>query len=265
MKSDEFIELVNKEISGEMTTQESARLERYLKDNPQARKTRRELHEATDLLGQVGDIEPPPHLKRHIMNSVDFSRYRRQEKRPVLGFFGRVRGLGFRPRFAYAFAAGVAVGLAVFYIALSGSWEAYSPDLSGLYAAIGVSKDANFRSIERLPLDLPEAQGHFDLIRSGDLLICEVSLASTNPYEVRVLYDPAEVLFNGFRPEAGSRSLTEVGEGRLSASGSGEGRFLISLTKVTESALPIDMELVISGKVLLSHRFEVGPRDDRKQ
>jgi len=264
MKPDEFIELVNKEISGEIAPRESARLERYLRDNPHARKVRRELHETTDLLGRVDDIEPPPHLKRHILNSVDFSRYRGREKRPALGFFGRVRRLGLSPRFAYAFAAGVAVGLAVFYIVLSGSWETYSPDLSDLYATIGVSKDASFRSIERLPLDLPEAQGHVDLIRSGDLLICEVSLASTHPYEVRVLYDPAEVHFNGFRPEAGSRSLTEVGEGRLSASGSGEGRFLISLTKVTESALPIDIELVISGKVVLGHRFEVGPRDDRK-
>jgi hypothetical protein len=199
------------------------------------------------------------------MNSVDFSRYRAEERRPVLGFFGRVRRLSARSRFAYAFAAGVAVGLVVFSVFLSGSWDSYSPDLSGLYATIGVTKDASFRSIERLPLDLPEVEGHFDLVRSADLLILEVSLRATHPFEVRVLYDPAEIRFNGLRPEAGSRSLAEVSEGQVSTSGSGEGRFLISLTKMTESALPIDLKLLISERVLLSHRFEVGVRDEQQE
>jgi hypothetical protein len=199
------------------------------------------------------------------MNSVDFSRYRAGQRRPVLEFFKRVRRLGLRPHFAYAFAAGVAVGLILFSVFLTGSWEKYSPDLSSLYATIGVTKDASFRSIERLPLDLPEVEGHVDLVRSADLLIFEVSLKSTRPYEVRVLYDPAEVRFGGLRPEAGWRSLTEVGEGRVSASGSGEGRFHLSLTKVTESALPIDFQLLVSDQVLLGHRFEVGSRDEQKK
>jgi hypothetical protein len=196
------------------------------------------------------------------MNSVDFERYRTREPRPVIRLLGRVRRAALRPRFAYAFASGVAVGLVLFAVFLTGSWERYSPDLSGLYATIGVTDDASFRSIERLPLDLPEATGHVSLVRAADLLIFEVSLESEHPYEVRFLYDPAEVRFNGLRPEAGWRSLTEVGEGRVSASGSGEGRFHMSLTKVTESALPIDIELLISERVLLSHRFEVGPGDD---
>ena len=265
MKDDKYIELVNKEISGEITPEESAELHRYLKDNPDARRLRHQLQKTSDLLSGVGDVEPPPHLKRHIMNSVDFSRYRAEEKRPVLGFFGRVRRLGLRPRLAYAFASGVAVGLILFSIFLTGSWDRYSPDLSGLYATIGVTKDASFQTIERLPLDLPEAEGRVDLVRSADLLIFEVSLRSTRPFEVRVLYDPAEVRFNGLRPETGWRSLTEVGEGRVSASGSGEGRFHLSLTKVTESALPIDFQLLISDRLLLAHRFEVGSRDEQEK
>ncbi len=265
MKHDKYIELINKEISGEITPEESAQLQQYLGDNPDARRLWRQLHKTSDLLGGVGDVEPPPHLKRHVINSVDFSRYRAEETRPVLGFFGRVRRLGLRPRLAYAFAAGIAVGLILFSVFLTGSWDRYSPDLSGLYATIGVTKDASFQTIERLPLDLPEVDGRVDLMRSADLLIFEVSLRSTRPYEVRVLYDPAEVRFNGLRPETGWRSLTEVGEGRISTSGSGEGRFHLSLTKVTESALPIDLQLLISDQILLSHRFEVGPRDEQKK
>jgi hypothetical protein len=257
MKDDRYIELVNREISGEITPEESAELERYLGDNPDAARVRRQLQETSALLGGVGDVEPPPHLKRHIMNQIDFNRYRTEERRPVLNLLGRARRLGLRPRLVYAFAAGVAVGLVLFTVFLTGSWDRYSPDLSGLYATIGVSEDAGFSTIEQLPLDLPGAEGLIGLMRSADLLIFEVSLKSTRQYEVRVLFDPAEVRFNGLRPEVGWRSLAEVGEGRVSASGSGEGRFQLSLTKVTESALPIDFELLVSGNLVFEHRFEV--------
>ncbi len=265
MKDDRYAELINKEISGEISPEESAELRRYIGDAPDARRLRRELHKTSDLLSQVGDVEPPAHLKQHIMNSVDFGRYRAQEKRPVIELLGRARRLGLRPRFVYAFAAGVAVGLILFSVFLTGSWNRYSPDLDGLYATIGVTKDASFRSIENLPLDLPEAEGWVDLMRSADLLIFEVSLRSARPFEVRLRYDPAQARFNGLRPEAGRSLLVEADDGKVSASGSGEGRFHVSLTKTTESALPIDFELLISGRVLLSHRFEAGPRGGQEK
>jgi hypothetical protein len=265
MKDDRYIELINKEISGDITPREMAELSRYLSDYPDARKMRRELHRASELLSEVGDVEPPPHLKHHIMNSVDFSRYRTKARQPVMEFLGRVRHLSLRPRLAYAFAAGVAFGLVLFSVLLSDSWDRYSPDLGDLYATIGVGKDADFRRIERLPLDLPEVSGRVDLMRSADLLILDVSLASTRPYEVRVLYDPAEARFNGLLPESGWKSLAEVGDGWVSTSGSGEGRFHLSLTKLEESALPVGLEVVVSDQVVLSHRFNVAPRDEQRK
>jgi hypothetical protein len=262
MKDDRYMDLVNREISGEITPDESAELRQYLEENPEARRIRRQQLRTSEILDGVRDVEPPPHLTRRILSSVDLDRYRAVEPRPVIRLLGRARRAVLRPSFAYAFASGVAVGLIVFAVFLTGSWDRRSPDLSGLYATVGVSRDAGFRLIEHLPLDLPEAKGYVDLFRSADLLIFEVSLTGESPYEVRFLYDPAKVRLNGLRPEAGWRSLTEVGEGRVSASGSGRGRFHISLTKVTESALPIDIELLVSERVLLSHRFMVGPGDD---
>jgi hypothetical protein len=265
MEHDRYIELVNKEISGDITREEKADLERYLAENPDARRVRDELHRTSDLLGEVGDIEPPAHLKRHIMNSVDFSQYKTEAKQPALKLSGRARRWAFRPRMVYAFAAGLAVGLVVFAVFLTGPWERYAPDRGGLYATIGAARDAGFHSIEQLPLDLPEAEGRVVLMRSADLLVFEVSLRSTHPFEVRLLYDPAQVRFNGLLPEAGWKSLTEVGEGRVSTSGSGEGRFQLSLTKVAESALPIDFQVFMSGRMLLSHIFEVGPGRDSQE
>jgi hypothetical protein len=265
MKHDRYIELVNREISGEITPQEAAELRRYLEEDPEARKMRRELHKTSELLGGVEDVEPPAYLKHHIMNSVDFSRYRSRKRRPVIELLGRARRLGLRPRLAYAFVAGVAVGLVLFSVFLPGSLENRYPDLSDLYATIGMTKSVGFSPTEHLNLDLPEAKGRVDLMRSADLLILEFSVRSPREFEVRLLYDPAEARFNGLRPEVGWESLTQVGDGLVSISGSGEGRFHLSLTKVTESALPIDFELLVSNQVVLSHTFEIGSGDEQKE
>ena len=265
MKADKYIELMNKEISGEITAGERDDLHRYLREKPDARKLYRELRKTSDLLAGAGDIEPPAHLKHRIMNSVDFSRYRRKETRPVLEFARRVRRLSIRPRFAYAFATGVVVGLILYSVFLTGALERHSPDLRDLYATIGVTRDVSFRTIERVPLDLPEAEGSVALMRSADLLIFEVSLNSTQPFEVHLGYDPTEVRFNGLRPVTGGRMLSEVGEGHIAVSASGHGRFQISLTKTTESALPVDLKLLVSGEVLVSHRFEIEPDQEQQQ
>jgi hypothetical protein len=266
MKADKYIELINKEISGDITPEESERLQRYLRDEPDARRIYRELHRTVDLLGAIDDVEPPAHLKQHIMNSVDFSRYRAGEPGLVLGFARRVKRLSLRPGFAYAFAAGVAVGLVIFSVFLSRPWGRQPAELRDLYATIGMThQDVDFHTMESVPLDLPEAQGQIDLMRLADLLVLEVQLSGTRLYEVRLSYDPAEVRFNGLRPDAGRSLLSKVEVGRVSASGSGDSRFRLSLTKTAESALDINLELLISGETRLSHRFEIEDRDVREK
>jgi hypothetical protein len=261
MKKNRFLELVNKEISGEISPAERDVLQEYLRDDPEARKIRSQLLETSELLSQVDDVEPPAHLKGRIMASLDVGRYQARESGPVAELVLRAARLGLRPRFAYAFALGVAVGLIVYSVFLAGPRGGFAPDTRDLYATMGVSRDATLTTVERVPFNLAEAEGSVSLSQLADLLVFEIVLHGARPYEVILEFDPAGASFGGLRPDAPGSSGLELGQGYVRISGAGESQFSLSFIRRPPSPLALDLSLLVSGEYLWDHRFEVEGQD----
>jgi hypothetical protein len=264
MTDDRLSELINKEISGKITVQERDELHEYLRNNPAAQKTYRELLRTSELLSEMREVEPPVHLKRRIMHSLDFGRYEAIESRPVLELVSRVRRLGLRPRLAYAFALGVVVGLLVFSQFVTERAGRYPPDVRALYGTIGIPKDASLTVIEQVPIDLAQAAGRINLSQFADLLIFEIALRSTRQFEVLLEYDPAQVTLNGLRPVDHSGLLLELDEGYVRTSGYGARELNLSFVKEPASTAYIELGLSISGELLYSHRFVAGPQNEQQ-
>jgi hypothetical protein len=58
--------------------------------------------------------------------------------------------------------------------------------------------------------------------------------------------------------------LWDVDEGYVSASGAGDSRFSLSLARTPASALRAQVDVLVSGEHVLSHVFEIGPRDEQR-
>lgn len=255
MAGEEYIELINKEISGTISPSERKELHDYLRENPDAQRLYNQLRETSDLLNKIRDVDPPTYLKKRIMNSVDFSRYQARRSRPVLRLVTRVRQIGFRPRLAYAFALGVVVGLVVVSQFLIRPGGRYATDLRDLYGTIGLIKDSSFTTIDRVPVDLAQIEGYVNLLRYADVLIFEVSLHSSGKSEILLEYEPDRTSFGGLRPGDHGSVLMDTGRDYVKASGTGALEFDLCFVKEPASSAPFGLKLFVSGQVLHSHRF----------
>jgi hypothetical protein len=259
MNEQEYIELIDKEIAGTISPSEREALHQHMKKTPGAQKIYREVLQTSSLLKGAGDVEPPGYLKQRIMNSLDFSRYQARERRPVLRFLQKAGRIGLKPRLAYAFALGMVVGLVVYSVFLTSPGGRYGSDVREMYGTIGISEKSRFAPVEKVPVDMPEAAGSVNLLRFEDLLRFEVTLWSADPFEVFLLYDPAELDFDGLSPSAYGEIVLETADGCVRASGSGSVDFLLAFVKRAVTAVSVDLRITVSGETVRSHRFEVAP------
>ena len=70
MLSRDQIELIHREIDEANTPQESAAFRALMDENGEARALEADLRQVAGLLGQAGAREPPPHLKRAILDAL---------------------------------------------------------------------------------------------------------------------------------------------------------------------------------------------------
>jgi hypothetical protein len=259
MNEQEYIELIDKESAGTISAGEREALYQYMRKTPGAQKLYREVLQTSNLLRQVSDVEPPGHLKQRIMNSVDFTRYQARESRPVMRFLLKARQVGLKPRLVSAFALGMVVGLVVYSVFLTTPGGRYGSDVREMYGTIGISEESRFAPVERMPVDMPEATGSVNLLRFEDLLRFEVILESTDAFEVLLLYDPAQMGFNGLKPLDYGEIVLETDDGCVRASGSGAAEFMLAFVKQTASAVSVDLRIMVSGETIHSHRFDIPP------
>jgi anti-sigma factor RsiW len=108
--TDEQLELIHREIDGEMTAEESARVRELLATDDEAQRCHDELRILADHLDHVERVAPPPDLRANILRSI--RRAARTERRIP---FGGLRNLvdRLRPGHGYAFATGLAAGIAL--------------------------------------------------------------------------------------------------------------------------------------------------------
>lgn len=262
MNEERFIELVDLEISGTITPDERRELYRYLQKEPGAQNLYREIHQTSELLSGVRDVEPPAHLKTHIMNSVDFSRYKAPARSPVLRLLLGTRRLGVTPRFAYAFALGVVVGLVVYSAFLTRPAGRYGAEVEHLYGTIGLVEDADLEPVEQVPIDLAQVVGDVNLLRFADVLMFRFRLRTPHGFEVLMEYDSHQARFDGLRPVGPGSALLETGENYVRTSGSGDGAFSLAFVKETRSAASVDLNLMISDETVYRHTFIIPPGDE---
>jgi len=104
-------DLINGEIDGCNSEQESSRLRELIEKDPSVRDDLRGLEEVAGILGSLPPVEVPPDLKPLIMAAVREKRRQAARTAPHVGRFSGHRDRRAALRYVYAFAAGIAAGL----------------------------------------------------------------------------------------------------------------------------------------------------------
>jgi hypothetical protein len=258
MNEEDFMALLEKAICDETTGAERAELEAYLAANPDARRAYDEMVETCELLGRVGDLEPPGDLRNRIMDSVDAGIYQAGGSEARAGGPSGWMGFNalFRPRLkiALAFSVGIIIGLLAYSIMRDGGRS--SGDVSRLYGTIAGGETGDLKIISSTAVASAVVTGRIVLLEAGDLLVVAPELSPGGDLDFIIEFDPDVVRFRGFTYPDGPGVTLMAEEGYVASHGSGEGRYIVSVadtgaqTDIDTGPASLDIKVIRAGRVV---------------
>lgn len=187
--------LINRDIDGDNSPEESRELENALRSDPGARRYRDDLLELSGRFTRAGMIDPPPALRRGILAATTRRPATVRRRRSLLPDAVRE---AFTPRLAYAFAAGVAAGALLFALLAGPGPETggIPPDAArGTLAPWGSS---GLETTECMQFDMPGGSGTGCVTYSSDGIRVAISLDSERETRL-VLSHEGDVRFAEYR------------------------------------------------------------------
>ncbi len=186
-----YIELINRDLDGELTERERRALEAYLASNPEARTYSDEIHKLSEMLDKVERLEPHPNLKKKILNSVSTKRVERREK--SWNWLPQFH-LRLNFRLVFSFAAGVVAGLFLFAI-INPLQPVKQVDLVG---TIGLEQTAGaMRVMDRSEIRQGDLRATLSTLVNGKLALVEMQLNTSVASDVVVTFEPSKLAPHG--------------------------------------------------------------------
>ena len=258
---DEIIELMNREIDGLNSADESARLSEYLKAHAEYALMYDELRDLSSMLGAVEDLTPRKHLAARIMRSVQELDASRHESRSAFEF---IRSLNLRP--VMTFAAGLALG-SVLIMSLSRYAGDSSADAKHLLGAF----------VDRSSLDAMEIVGTTSLNgegvdgsvtakRSEQMILVNVSVHSLHESTLRMKYNADEMRFKGFVDvRNGSSTAATVGTEEVRCTFSGDHAYAVIFDITGPRTSALGLQLMNGNQVVLTQSITTTPPEPKQR
>jgi hypothetical protein len=257
MMEPRLIELINAEIDGVNTDDETRELQAYLEGDAGARQYKEALAAIVAAVESV-PTRPVPHaLEKRILEAVPFGH-------PPHAGAGRRVARWFdawlptpRLRYAAAVAVGILVG-GVLFAGLSGLRGGRGE--SNLWGTMRTIDEADgFRELGATGIDLEDVKGQVRLHESGGTLLAEVSLQSGAEIDWVLQYDPDDLNFEGFR---------QLGQGtpKIASNGSetrlhhtGENKYHLFFTEKEGRVAPLKVKIFSSQGLLYENQIVPSP------
>jgi hypothetical protein len=259
-----YIDLMNREIDGANTDEESRNLQRYLAESPEAAAHYQELREAVAVIGDVPSLDPPAGLRQRILAAVDGLPAPDPQARPVAterrpaGLESSWRRFWRRPEGRLAFAAGFAAALLLMVVI----WQVSSPlqpvpadDLRGailrqVAAGQGARGEQVTASLEGVSLTA-QAQ------RAGARTLIQFTVAGEAPVTVR-LVAAAPIDCASFRADPPAPVAVVAVDAQITMTFPGAGAYELVLQHAASEPPDIELQLIEGATVRLRQSMTRG-------
>ena len=235
------LDLINADIDGEIGDSARAELQAFLAESAEGRALHEELASLCSTLDAVDSIDPPPHLRHVIMNSLKPARTKPESPSLLQRLFA-IPAL----THAITFAAGVFLTLSLL---TSGQISSRAfDDVTGLVGTIAEPIGAEV--LGSVAFNKPDVAGKVALRRSGAILILDMDLVATRPIEVEADYTDRTIWFNGFAQLESSGTKISAETGRIRLGMEGKRRFAVYLQNKGGRQTTLKLRFLADGKVV---------------
>jgi len=248
----DFIDLVEQAISGEISQADKERLEDYMRENPEARRSYEEALETCRVLDEVRDIEPPAGMARQIMDTIDRGRYDRVPWYRAL--------LGRKLSYAYVFVLGALVGAIVLSAIPGLRYGGPDIDRKHLYGTIADFETRPLPLLERVAVETEGVRGNISLSGEGGLVLLETGLSPVIETYLILRYDPEKIRLEAVVPGENEALGIDLDYGVITVNGTSSERYVLSILEPGGGDV-LRVELHSPGCKPFLHEFRLGAED----
>ena len=259
-----YFELVNKEIDGTNSKTESAKLKAYLSRNPEGRQLYEGLLKTANALKRVEEVEPPKHLKQHILNSLEFPQRSPNRKWSILDQVIEKFRLRSTPRYAVVFVSGICVGVLLFVLFSQprGLGDQETAQVSGTLAL--VPELLYFQASDSVAVNLSEINGKLRTFSSGDIVLAEWDLQSGVSVRAEIRFQPTDMTFSGLKKLSGGEEKLDVGQDRIILTHSGAGHYFVSFASHGAPHGPLEVKIYAGNRLLCQKALQTREIDSQR-
>lgn len=218
-----YIELVNKWLDGELADEERADLDRYLAESRDALELQDDLTALEEMLGKLDRVDPPRELKGRILSLIDQAKYVPASSRAKKSRIWRLQP---NLKYAYSFAAGLIIGVAVYALTTGTFTPGNDADLSRLTGTIiAGEKIDDVRPGGRREFAGSGFQGMLRAEFGKTLILVSVAIETDREVELVMGFDPEAVSFHGYQQSEAQDGDLHTASGALRLAHMGENEY----------------------------------------
>jgi hypothetical protein len=256
-----YVELMNAELDGEISAAERIDLAEYLEANPNAQTMRAELAELCGALDELAPLDPPPHLKYAILDSLQKPRSTR-ENHESAGFGWRQLIAAPALRHTVAFAAGAVLTFAL--ISSNQISNQAFDDVTGLVGTISESAPGTSGpNIIRLTSN--EIAGIVSVHSTGSLNVIDFNLAAEGPVEIVAEYSDYNLWFKGFAQLESDNARILAGQGLVKMHIQGRNRYALYLQHTNDLDATVNFKFYAAGNLIHEADLMISTEDEKTE
>jgi predicted anti-sigma-YlaC factor YlaD len=259
MINQRIIELINQELDGTTSATKSARLYRHLEKSPEAQAYfdgQKKLH---GILDRAKQVEPPASLKTGILNAVRASVKPERAKLSILEVIVTRLSSPAVPRYGFAVASGICIGMLIFAVLTGGIESATQPEqIAGTMGAVAspAGTVADYGILEGV-----STTSSVQVVTAGLQVFVEAEVEGSDSYEITLIFPSEEYAVVGIRRHAGVLTSVRSETGSVSATIGHSGRFIVELDRIGPGGPPVRIELRQSGTLVWEKALKTIPSE----
>ena len=241
MNDQELQRLMNDQLDGVLSPEDSERLTRFLQSSEKAQVEYRKLGRVFTALSETPLEEPPPDLRPNVLREIRLRAAAAPAREGWLGTI--VAAFRVRPalRHAYSFAAGAALGVLTFAVISGNVLNRPGVDLTPVTGTMMAPLEG--RTYQRIAnQDFKLREGHIlaETLLAGDQLLARLTLEATPGTDLLLEFDPATWGATALRQEVAGNEVM-LGSGRLSIrmQRKGQSQYLLYLARRGPAGSPL--------------------------
>ena len=238
------IALINADIDGEIQPNEKAELEAFLASSEDGRALHEELRSLCSTLDSEDLLDPPPHLRHVVMNSLPKSRPEAGSTKNAPGFLQSLFAVP-AMRYAATFAAGV-----VMTVAIVDSGQIQQSALDPVTNLVGTISDTGepVPGVASTVIHKADVAGTVTLRNADPILIIDFDLSTNGPIDIVASYDDKTVWFNGFAQLESTGTSISAESSKIKIQVDGKRRYAVYLHNPKNRNLSINLQFFAKGE-----------------